>query len=81
MKQLLGVILLITVFQNLFHAMLKFPAVGFLCYVVFLLFAWWKMRELNTRTHFPKKIKNKMPSASMNGNIIDVEYTEKEIND
>lgn len=81
MKQLLGILLIVAVFQSLFSVMLKFPVIGFLCYVAFLLFAWWKMRQLNNRSGLFNRSANKTNSTSISGNVIDVEYTEKEIND
>ena len=76
---ILVVLLFLFAFQIIFSLLLHHPFIGIAFYGAFILYSWWKMKKLNTRnTKYHQSHKNDLSSKS-NSNIIDVEYTEKVI--
>lgn len=82
MGTLLAILFIFIIVQLSFSILFRFPTLGLLLYGLFLFYAWWKMKQLNHRTKsnqthsFAQDCLNKTAKPS---NVIDVEYTEREI--
>lgn len=84
---IIQIVVMIVVFQLLFSVLLRYPMLGLVLYGGFILYSYWKMKKLGRQRQQWRTTQSANTSYSQphqpksNGNIIDVEYTEKEIKD
>ncbi len=84
MKGLLTIIAVMFVMRFLMSILYTYPLLGILIYGAFIYYSYKKMKNLNHRqaTQFSNTSSNySQPKAKYDDNVIDVEYTEREVKD